>query len=167
MPRKPVIALTMGDPAGIGPEIVVRMLAGRPEFSSEAEILVYGCPEVLQDAARRFACPLTHPVVTTGSMRPGDYQFGGLSAACGKEAYRAVCMAAEDALAGKVDAVVTAPVNKAAVNLAGIPFTGHTELIAGICGTDDFAIDAVGRDPACCFCDDAHCLERGFRPCDV
>lgn len=130
----------MGDPAGIGPEIVVRMLAGRPEFSSEAEILVYGCPEVLQDAARRFACPLTHPVVTTGSMRPGDYQFGGLSAACGKEAYRAVCMAAEDALAGKVDAVVTAPVNKAAVNLAGIPFTGHTELIAGICGTDDFAM---------------------------
>lgn len=45
-----------------------------------------------------------------------------------------------DALAEKVDAVVTAPVNKAAVNLAGIPFTGHTELIAGICGTDDFAM---------------------------
>lgn len=45
-----------------------------------------------------------------------------------------------DALAEKVDAVVTAPVNKAAVNLAGIPFTGHTELIAGICGTDDSAM---------------------------
>ena len=142
MERKPLIALTMGDPAGIGPEIIVRMLAAHPEFQDGADIVVYGCPEVIEDAAKRFlpGQDFRYPVRATGSMKIGGFHFGELSAQCGREAYEAVCAAARDALAEKVDAVVTAPVNKAAVNLAGIPFTGHTELIAGICGTDDFAM---------------------------
>ena len=142
MERKPLIALTMGDPAGIGPEIIVRMLAAHPEFQDGADIVVYGCPEVIEDAAKRFlpGQDFRYPVRATGSMKIGGFHFGELSAQCGREAYEAVCAAARDALAEKVDAVVTAPVNKAAVNLAGIPFTGNTELIAGICGTDDFAM---------------------------
>ena len=142
MERKPVIALTMGDPAGIGPEIIVRMLGASPEFEEAAEILLYGCPEVFEDAAKRFLPGHTLPwkVRVTGSMQPDAFQFGILSALCGKEACEAVRQAALDALSGKIDAMVTAPVNKAAVNLAGIPFTGHTELIAELCGTNDFAM---------------------------
>ena len=132
----------MGDPAGIGPEIVIRMLDAHPEFEDAAEIILYGCPEVFEDAARRFHSRHTLPwkVRATGSMQPDAFEFGTLSAHCGKEAYEAVRQAALDALSGKIDAMVTAPVNKAAVNLAGIPFTGHTELIAELCGTDDFAM---------------------------
>ena len=132
----------MGDPAGIGPEIIVRMLAEHPEFQDEAEISLYGCPEVFDDAAGRFlpGHGLPWKVRATGSMKADAFSFGTLSPLCGREAYEAVCAAALDALSGKIDAIVTAPVNKAAVNLAGIPFTGHTELIAELCGTADFAM---------------------------
>ena len=142
MKRNPVIALTMGDPAGIGPEIVVRMLDAHPEFEETAEIILYGCPEIFKDAAQRFlpGHALPWKVRATGSMLPDAFEFGTLSARCGKMAYEAVRQAALDALSGKIDAMVTAPVNKAAVNLAGIPFSGHTELIAELCGTNDFAM---------------------------
>ena len=113
MERKPLIALTMGDPAGIGPEIIVRMLAAHPEFQDGADIVVYGCPEVIEDAAKRFlpGQDFRYPVRATGSMKTGGFHFGELSAQCGREAYEAVCAAARDVLAEKVDAVVTAPVN--------------------------------------------------------
>ena len=132
----------MGDPAGIGPEIIVRMLAEHPEFQDEAEISLYGCPEVFEDAAGRFlpGHGLPWKVRATGTMKTDAFSFGTLSPLCGKEAYEAVRAATLDALSGKIDAIVTAPVNKAAVNLAGIPFTGHTELIAELCGTADFAM---------------------------
>ena len=132
----------MGDPAGIGPEIIVRLLAANPQFSEKAELYVYGCPDILEDARVRF-CPdakLCFEMVPTGSMKAAELVFGKLSAQCGLEALLAVKAAAKDALRGKVDAMVTAPVNKAAVNLAGIPFTGHTELIAEICSTSHFAM---------------------------
>ena len=132
----------MGDPAGIGPEIIVRMLADHPEFQDEAEIVLYGCPDIFTDARRRFlpCSAFSWNIRATGTMKADAFTHGVLSARCGKEAYEAVCVAARDALSGKVDAIVTAPVNKAAVNLAGIPFTGHTELIASICGINDFAM---------------------------
>ena len=132
----------MGDPAGIGPEIIVRMLDAHPEFQDEAEIILYGCPEVLEDAAKRFLSGRELPwkVCATGSMKADAFSFGTLSPLCGREAYEAVRAATLDALSGRLDAIVTAPVNKAAVNLAGIPFTGHTELIAELCGTADFAM---------------------------
>ncbi len=132
----------MGDPAGIGPEIIVHMLAEHPEFQDEAELVLYGCPEVFEDAAKRFLPGHSLPwkVSATGSMKADAFSFGTLSPLCGREAYEAVRAATLDALSGRLDAIVTAPVNKAAVNLAGIPFTGHTELIAELCGTADFAM---------------------------
>lgn len=142
MKKCPKIAFTMGDPAGIGPEIIVRLLALSPHLAEEAELFVYGCPDILEDAQVRF-CPdakLCFEMVPTGSMKASELVFGKLSAQCGLEALLAVKAAAKDALSGKVDAIVTAPVNKAAVNLAGVPFTGHTELIAEICSTNRFAM---------------------------
>lgn len=142
MKKSPKIAFTMGDPAGIGPEIIVRLLSSSPHYAEKAELFVYGCPDILEDAHARF-CPCSErrfQIVPTGAMKASELVFGQLSAQCGLEALMAVRTAAKDALNGKVDAIVTAPMNKAAVNLAGIPFTGHTELIAEICSTPRFAM---------------------------
>ena len=139
--RLPRIALTMGDPAGIGPEIAVRLAravaAGK---TSPAEVAVYGAPDVIDEAVRRFA-PGSAPRVVPGSdlkfsqMRPGK-----LDARCGLAALECFRTATLDAIAGKVDAIVTCPINKAAVNLAGIPFSGHTELLASLSGVRDFVM---------------------------
>ena len=140
--RLPKIAFTMGDPAGIGPEIIVRMLEDHPEFAEKAELFIYGSPEVIRDAIGRFCkrpLPPFDPVEATG-IKVSHLADGILSAECGLAAYETVVRAAKDAVAGKIDAMVTAPVNKAAVCLNGIPFSGHTELVAEICGTKDFAM---------------------------
>ena len=140
--RLPKIAFTMGDPAGIGPEIIVRMLENHPEFGKEAELSIYGSPDVILDAANRFCRkPLPAFELTEATkVKVTHFSDGILSAECGLAAYETVVRAAKDAAAGKIDAIVTAPVNKAAVCLNGIPFTGHTELIAEICGIRDFAM---------------------------
>lgn len=152
----PIIALTMGDPAGIGPEIAVKA-AIDPDLARLARIVVYGCPEVIEEAGKRFANGMTPRMVLqendsstpdslnpepflllirpTGELSIKDFQPGRLDPRCGKAAYDAVVAAAKDCLSGTVAAMVTAPVNKAAVNEAGIDFTGHTELVAEICGS--------------------------------
>ena len=139
--RLPRIALTMGDPAGIGPEIAVRLAravaAGK---TSPAEILLYGAPDIIDEAIRRFApdsCPRSIP---WSDLKFSQMHPGKLDARCGLAALECFRTATLDAIAGKVDAIVTSPINKAAVNLAGIPFTGHTELLASLCGVRDFVM---------------------------
>ncbi|WP_176012256.1 4-hydroxythreonine-4-phosphate dehydrogenase PdxA [Victivallis sp. Marseille-Q1083] len=137
--RLPVIALTMGDPAGIGPELVVRAAAD-PVFRALAELVIYGPEAVIAEAAERFA-PGSRPVVRpVGRLQPAEFRCGVAAGCCGLAAYETITAATLDALSGKVDALVTAPVNKYSVNLAGIPFTGHTERIAELCGAADFAM---------------------------
>lgn len=139
MKRLPVIAFTMGDPSGIGPEIAVKTIADF-KLHESAEILVYGSPDIMEEARRCFAPSAVFETVPSGKMCFSDVKPGKLDPAAGLEAWYAVNMAVTDALAGKIDAIVTCPMNKAAVNEAGIPFTGHTELIAELCGTADFAM---------------------------
>ncbi len=139
MNNRPVIALTMGDPAGIGPELAVKAAAYQ-EFIDAADIVIYGCPDIIQAAAEKFTpgfMPEIHPV---GELTFNDIQPGNISAACGMAAWNAVVNATEDTISGKTNAIVTAPMNKASVNLSGMKFTGHTELIAELCGTKDFAM---------------------------
>ena len=140
--RLPKIAFTMGDPAGIGPEIIVRMLEARPECAQRAELLIYGIPSVMEEAVRRFCRKPLPPfkMVAATTVAVKHVFDGRLDPLCGLAAYQTVVRAAKDALAGQIDAIVTAPVHKAAVCLNGIPFTGHTELIAEICGVKDFAM---------------------------
>ncbi len=135
----PRIALTMGDPAGIGPEIAVRV-AAMPEIRRIADITVYGCPDIISAAAAKFAEGADLKIERTGALRFDEVQPGKNDLKSGFEAYNAVIKATKDVLAGAMDAVVTAPVNKASINQAGIQFSGHTELIAGLCGTADFAM---------------------------
>ena len=106
---KPRIALTVGDPAGIGPEIAVK--AARD-------------PRVLQVCEPRLYAP-----------PPGsEYAPGVLSADAGRAAYDVICRAVQDAQSGEVDAIVTAPVNKLAFARAGLPWKGHTDLLAHLTG---------------------------------
>lgn len=135
----PRIALTMGDPAGIGPEQVVRV-AQLPEITSLMEIVVYGCPRIIEEAARRFSNGEMPQIVATGDLKFSDFTPGVENAACGLAALNTVKDAVRDVLSGNMDALVTSPMNKASVNLAGIPFTGHTELIAGLCGCESYAM---------------------------
>jgi len=139
--RLPRIALTMGDPAGIGPEIAVRLAravdAGK---TSPAEILLYGAPNVIDEAVRRFTPGFCPRIVSCSDLKFSQIHPGKLDARCGLAALECFRTATLDAIAGKVDAIVTCPINKAAVNLAGIPFTGHTELLASLCGVRDFVM---------------------------
>ena len=132
------IALTIGDPAGIGPEIAVRA-ASDPGFADIAEITLYGSENIIDKAAEftNIQKPYSFLINPAGNIKFTDITIGAASAECGKDARNSVIAATKDTLAGKVDAIVTAPMNKASVNLAGIPFTGHTELIAELCGVAD------------------------------
>jgi 4-hydroxythreonine-4-phosphate dehydrogenase len=109
---RPRVALTVGDPAGIGPEIV-RKAAADPRVLDACEPVIVGPV----DAA------------ALASFRPGQ-----LSAEAGRAAYEAIVDAVDQAKAGRVDAIATAPVNKEAFALAGLPWKGHTDLLGALTG---------------------------------
>ena len=140
MKQKPNIALTMGDPAGIGPELAVRA-ASDPEIAKFANIHIYGCLNIINEAVARFAKKdFSLQFIPTGHMKFSEVPVGKADAKCGIEAKNAVEIATKDTIAGKMDAIVTTPMNKASVNLAGIDFTGHTEFIAKLCHCSSFAM---------------------------
>jgi len=113
--KKPLVGITTGDPAGIGPEIAARAAA-------DPSVLDV-CEPIIFDAAdgRTFA--------------PGQ-----LSAGAGRAAYEAIARATDAAKTGAVDAIATAPVNKEAFRLAGLPWNGHTDLLAHLTGAKDVAM---------------------------
>jgi 4-hydroxythreonine-4-phosphate dehydrogenase len=148
---RPTIAISMGDPAGIGPEIIVKALADQALLPMARWVIV-GDAEVWRETVASLAIHLPADVVQNlqdaeagsstvfldrqqlqGVPRPA----GKLSAACGRAALDYVRTATLLALHREVDAMVTAPLNKEAVVLAGERFTGHTEYIAELCGAAD------------------------------
>lgn len=133
------IALTMGDPAGIGPELAVRAAAEK-RWQGKIRFVLYGERSILQAAADRWTNGQLPEVVSAGVLPFAELVPGRADARCGKLAYDALTLAAKDVLGGKADAIVTAPMNKYSVNLAGIPFTGHTERLAELCQTPDYVM---------------------------
>lgn len=138
------LALTVGDPAGIGPEVVLKALA-RTDLPP-AEIVVYGPLSVLSERAARFGLrPLDRLGVRVVDVpAAGQVRLGVTSPAAGKAAADTVLRAARDALAGRVDALVTAPLNKESLAAAGHHWPGHTELLAEVAGVSDVAMLFVG-----------------------
>jgi 4-hydroxythreonine-4-phosphate dehydrogenase len=150
---RPLIAITMGDAAGIGPEIVVKAL-GDPKLREELDAVVVGDAARLREAARIVGSELEVVVVEQAAevrdidgvacvdldLLPADLVFGQVSAAAGDAAYRYVVCAVELALRGEVGAICTAPLNKEALHAAGHRYPGHTELIAELTGTPDYAM---------------------------
>jgi 4-hydroxythreonine-4-phosphate dehydrogenase len=140
---RPRLALTGGDPAGIGPEVLLKALAdpGCPD----ADWSVYAPAAVLADRARSFGLALPGPSVRVVDVPlAGPCPLGESSAIGGRAAAEAVLRAAADAKAGQVDGLVTAPLNKESLHAAGYPWPGHTEMLAEAAGTPDVAMMFVG-----------------------
>jgi 4-hydroxythreonine-4-phosphate dehydrogenase len=151
---RPVVAITMGDAAGVGPEVVVKALARQEVYD--------GCrPLVIGDARRlRRAVEVTGVDVTVAAVDgpeggryqrgtvdvvdldciPEDLRFGELSTAAGEGAYRFIAAAVELATSHRVGAICTAPLNKAALHAAGHVYPGHTELLADLTGTEEVSM---------------------------
>ena len=133
----PCIVLTMGDPAGVGPEVVLKALAD-PEIAPLARWIVVGDSAALEMGQRITGLRLTSArLVDTGSLEGSAFEVGHLDARCGAAAVEYVRVATELCLTGEADAMVTAPLNKEAVTLSGRRFTGHTEYIAELCGASE------------------------------
>ena len=126
MPRRP-IAISLGDPAGIGGEVTAKALLKRPRLLSNAWL--FGDPQSLPAALRKrlLRCRWTL------SLSPG-WKLGQASAGGGRVAYQSVVSAAQACLDGQARALVTAPLNKEALHLAGHDYPGHTELLAELSG---------------------------------
>ncbi len=134
----PVIALTMGDPAGVGPEVILKALADA-EVAALANWVLVGDRRVVQMAEQITGIYLNHARLDdTGALANYDeFEFGRLDARCGAAAREYVRIATELCLSGTAAAMVTAPLNKEAVALNGIVFSGHTEYIAELCGASE------------------------------
>jgi 4-hydroxythreonine-4-phosphate dehydrogenase len=148
----PLLGLTVGDPAGIGPEVTLKA-AGDPRIA-DVRLIAIGSLEALRAAAGVVAdAPALHAVSAPAEARfepgtldviavPSDVAVpvGKLSAEAGQIAFEGVERAVALALAGEIDGIVTAPLNKEAIALAGHPYPGHTEILADLTGTTDFAM---------------------------
>jgi len=151
---RPVVAITMGDPAGVGPEIIAKAMAD-PALREHARLLVIGSAARLQQAVELVHAGLSvRPIHDLGEARfdadeidcldvPGigtDLPWGELSAEAGHAAYLYIEKAVVLAMAGEIDAICTAPLNKAALHLAGHRYPGHTELLAELTGTPEVSM---------------------------
>jgi 4-hydroxythreonine-4-phosphate dehydrogenase len=141
--RGPRLALTVGDPAGIGPEIVLKALAS--SSCPPAEWVVYGPLALLEERSQRFSLPAAATLAAAAvDVEAAPVALGAVSAEGGRAAVAAVQAAVADALAGRVAGIVTAPLNKESLRAAGHPWPGHTELLAEAAGVSDVAMLFVG-----------------------
>lgn len=151
---RPIIAITMGDPAGVGPEIIMKSLA-HADLYDRCRPLVIGDLERLRQAGKIVGVRLTFNAVekpADGKYKAGtvdvidlavvpvDLPFGKLSPAAGEAAFRFVERAAQLAMSGEADAICTAPLNKEALQSAGHKFPGHTEMLAHLTGTKEVSM---------------------------
>jgi len=142
---RPLIGVTMGDPAGIGPEIIAKALAG-PELYETSRPLVVGDLGTIVRTARDLALPVavaavaeprggryvhgTIDVLDLANVHPGTLRMGVIQPDAGRAAGQAIERAIRLAQAGEIDAIATAPLNKEALWAAGYPYPGHTEMLA-------------------------------------
>jgi 4-hydroxythreonine-4-phosphate dehydrogenase len=134
----PVVAITLGDPAGIGPEIVLKSIA-RPEVRAACRPVVVGSANVLAEVARRLGLTPA-PEIEDIPMALSDFEPGKESAAAGRAAVLAVKRAVAMVQGGTAGAIATAPLNKAAMFSAGFTYPGHTELLAELANVKDYTM---------------------------
>jgi 4-hydroxythreonine-4-phosphate dehydrogenase len=153
------VAITMGDASGVGPEIVLRRFAAG---QLDDDVVAYGDAAILRAGASVLGLDVeVHPVAAPDDRQPGvlnvvdagllsgaDLTPGRLDADAGRAAREYVLAATRDALAGRVSAIVTMPMNKEATQLSDPGFVGHTELIAAACGVQRFSMMLVAGDLA-------------------
>jgi 4-phospho-D-threonate 3-dehydrogenase / 4-phospho-D-erythronate 3-dehydrogenase len=159
--RIPVLGITMGDPAGVGPEITAKALA-RPEVAASCKPVVIGDRSVMEATLTLLRSPLQMHVVKSVdacAFAPGTLECLDLanvdaaalpkstvSAEAGRAAYAYIETGVRLCQAGAIDGIVTAPVNKEALAAAGVPHSGHTEILARLTNTKDFAMLLMGKE---------------------
>lgn len=147
--RKPLIGITMGDPAGIGPELCLRAVREK-KVTGKCRPVVFGDVSVLERVAKICRLPLparvlsieewmessrrldSPAIIDCQAMEGEHVKPGRVDAACGNASYRYIEAAVIAAMQGKIAAIATAPINKESLNLGGIRFPGHTEILAGL-----------------------------------
>lgn len=150
--KKPLIAVPIGDPAGVGPEIVAKSVASEEVFEA-ADCVIVGDKTIIENAIKIVGVDLTVHVISEaeeGDYRKGilnlidlgnvdmaKFQFGKVNGMCGKAAYEYIAKCIELANEGKVDAVATTPINKESLRAGGINYIGHTEIFGALTGTED------------------------------
>lgn len=149
------IAITMGDPAGIGPEVVVKALAQKSVYDKCTPVVI-GDYEALQDAIRFSDLNLSLnevqvpedaagilgviDYINLNYLKPNSWNYKENSAICGEASFQYVVYAIQLAMEKKVSAVITAPISKESINMAGHHYSGHTEIFAEYTKTKDFAM---------------------------
>ena len=152
--NRPIIGITMGDAAGIGPEIIMKALAD-PDIYAECRPLVVGDARMLERAGRVVDTALSVQSIARAAdagfavgtvdcldlqLLPADLPYGAISAQAGDAAYRYIERAVALALAGEIAAICTAPINKEALHAGGHRYPGHTEILAELTGVTDFSM---------------------------
>src|SRR4051812_1639202 len=156
--NKPILALTMGDPAGVGPEVIARAWAD-PQVHEHARPIVVSHPQIIARAAKliglNFQIRELHsadefaaapsgshvmPLINVCSDESAAAPVGCVDARAGEAAYQCVTAAVRWALEKRIDGLVTAPLSKSALHAAGHHYPGHTELLAEMCGVRHFAM---------------------------
>ena len=150
----PRLAITLGDVAGVGPEVVVRSLIPLPH--PDWKVVIVGCPGIVRRALVLLSIPWEVVSIDECGVdwcRPGqlvvwnpsrtaveEVPVGVADARAGRAAYEWLVAAARAALSGQIDAIVTAPLSKLGLHRAGIEFPGHTEILAAECGVPEVAM---------------------------
>lgn len=157
---KPRVGITMGDPAGIGPEVVLKAVA-EEEVTSVCTPVLIGNAEVLAHNARTLDLRCGYDIVRQGEQLPekidapiifhldnlhGFIEPGIESGAAGKAAGSYIEAAVSLCAAGAIDAIATAPINKRSLFLGGYSFPGHTEFLASLTGTEEYAMGFVAAN---------------------
>jgi 4-phospho-D-threonate 3-dehydrogenase / 4-phospho-D-erythronate 3-dehydrogenase len=159
--KHPILGVTMGDPAGVGPEIIARA-AAEAAVRRDSRPVVIGAASAMSAALALVSSPLTlHAVKRVGDCRWAEGTLevldlanvdmqtlprGAVSAEAGRAAYDFVERAVTLAKAREIDGIVTAPINKEALAAAGMQHTGHTEILARLSDTSDFAMLLMGHE---------------------
>jgi 4-hydroxythreonine-4-phosphate dehydrogenase len=144
------VLVTLGDAAGVGPEIIAKLFAAvaiPAAISAGIRPVVVGELDILRETTAALGLPVRFveeetakagdiAVRSLGLLKSGSFRVGELSAACGDAAFRYFAHAIEECLAGRAHAIVTAPLNKEAMNLAGHHFAGHTEILEKMTGVE-------------------------------
>ena len=151
---KPILGITMGDAAGIGPEVIAKALA-RPEIYEMARPLVFGDGKIMERAVRIVGTEARiHAVQEPGEglyapgiidvvdldNLPADLPFAKVDGRAGRAAYEYIERACSLAMKKEIHAIVTAPLNKEALNLGGVHYPGHTEILGHLTGQKDFSM---------------------------
>jgi 4-hydroxythreonine-4-phosphate dehydrogenase len=148
--KKPLFALTMGDPSGIGPEISLKALSA----IQSSDVIIIGDFSVIKSTAaslgmnpeynvikspEEFTCGCIN-ILDMEIIHPDQFSIGTINMLCGKAAFSYINTAIDLALGKKIDGIITNPINKESLQLAGVNYPGHTEIFAARTGVTDFAM---------------------------